>query len=135
MRSDKFVMLASTKKMKLRLKSKVRSALIALGFIAPLSLAIGAYYHRVSLRSREAELKIDLRTMRYAIDHCMLDKQQPPQSLQDLVDARYLRSMPVDPMTRKADWVPVIGEVEVSPNQKAVGLYDVHSNSKSYSTW
>ena len=78
---------------------------------------------------------VDLHMMRDAIDNYTLDKQQPPQSLQELVDERYLRSMPVDPMTRKADWVPVIGEVELSPNQKVVGLYDVHSNSKSYSTW
>ena len=121
--------------MKLRLKSRASLTLIVLGFVAPLSLAIWTYYPRASQRSREAELRVDLRTMRNAIDNCTLDKQQPPHSLQDLVDARYLRSIPVDPMTRKADWVPVIGEVELSPNQKAVGLYDVHSNSKSYSTW
>ncbi len=35
--------------------------------------------------------------MRQAIDNYTLDKQQAPQSLDDLVDAHYLREVPVDP--------------------------------------
>jgi general secretion pathway protein G len=37
-------------------------------------------------REREATLKQDLRVMRQAIDQYTLDKQKPPQSLQDLMD-------------------------------------------------
>jgi general secretion pathway protein G len=80
-------------------------------------------------------LRTDLRIMRDAIDNYTLDKQEPPHSLQDLVDAGYVREIPVDPITYEADWVPVIGEIELSPNQKVVGLYEIHSNSKPYSTW
>jgi general secretion pathway protein G len=73
--------------------------------------------------------------MRDAVDHYTLDKQQAPQSLQDLVDAHYLRAIPVDPITHKADWVPVFGEIEMSPDKKVRGLCDVRSNSDSHSTW
>jgi len=121
--------------MKLRLKSRTSLALVILGFVVLVLFLIVPREPRTSQRTRETVLRTDLRAMRDAIDHYTLDKQQPPQSLQDLVDARYLRSIPIDPITLKPDWVPGIGEVELSPNQKAIGLYDIHSNSKSYSTW
>jgi general secretion pathway protein G len=85
--------------------------------------------------------------MRDAIDNYTTDKQGRPKSLQDLVDAGYLRTIPVDPMTGKTDWVPdfegpVLGNPVVSPDVKAQGLYDVHSNSSrvategsQYKTW
>ena len=61
---------------------------------------------RVSQREREAILRTDLRTIRDAIDNYTLDKQERPKSLQDLVDAGYLPTIPVDPTTGKMDWVP-----------------------------
>ncbi|PMU83580.1 hypothetical protein C1Y30_31215, partial [Pseudomonas sp. GW704-F3] len=51
-------------------------------------------YDKVVKHAREAVLKQDLQTMRQAIDNYTLDKQQAPQSLEDLVDARYLREIP-----------------------------------------
>src|ERR1700740_3528708 len=117
------------------LKSRTTLALVILGFVVLLLFLIGSREPRMPQRTREAVLRTDLQRMRDAIGNYTLDKQQPAHSLQDLVDARYLRSIPIDPTTHKADWVPVIGEVEISPNKKAIGLYDVHSNSKSYSTW
>jgi general secretion pathway protein G len=79
-------------------------------------------------------LRTDLRTMRHAIDNYALDKQEPPHSLQDLVDAGYLRALPVDPITLKPDWVPVLEDPIVSPDLKAQGLYDVHSSSSRVAT-
>ena len=67
--------------------------------------------------------------MRDAIDKYTLDKQQPPLTLRDLVNAGYIREIPVDPITHEADWVPVFGDVTLSPDRKAAGLYDVHSSS------
>jgi hypothetical protein len=107
--------------MKLRLKSKVRLALIAFGFIALVFLAIGRTEIPVSLRSREAVLKSDLRILREAIDKYTLDKQQQAQSLQDLVDSHYIREIPRDPITNKADWVSVFGGATLSPNLKVQG--------------
>ena len=80
--------------------------------------------------------------MREAIDNYTLDKQQAPQSLQDLVDAGYLRQVPVDPVNRQNDWVPHYGDMVLSTDQTSTGIDDVHSgsdqvssNGTAYSTW
>src|SRR3974377_471934 len=52
-------------------------------------------YDKVVWHARETALKQDLQTMRQAIDNYTLDKQQAPQSLDDLVQAHYLREVPV----------------------------------------
>lgn len=119
--------------MKLRLKFGESLALIALGLIALIFLA-QRRFDPPFRHSREAVLKTDLRTIRDAIDSYTLDQKKAPLSLQDLVDAGYLRSIPVDPITHKPDWVPEIGlptlgDSVLSPDLKAQGLVDVHSNS------
>jgi hypothetical protein len=58
---------------------------------AILLLANGNVCRRTILRTRESVLKKDLATMREAIDDYTADKKRPPESLQALVDERYLR--------------------------------------------
>jgi general secretion pathway protein G len=107
-----------------------------------LSIAAGRYEQSV-LRAREAALKQDLAVMRRAIEQYTLDKQQPPQSLEDLVTAGYLREIPVDPITRRKDWQVVQDNFVLSPEQTAYGITDVHSASDQispfektpYSSW
>jgi general secretion pathway protein G len=85
-------------------------------------------------KARESTLKHDLQIMREAIDNYTLDKQRLPQSLQNLVDAGYLRELPIDPITFKRDWVPQIGDPPLNPKETAHGLYDVHSKSAKVSS-
>jgi len=100
-------------------------------------------YRTAIQRSREAVLKDDLYTLRSMIDEYTVDKQKPPDSLQDLVDAGYLHAIPVDPITGANDsWEPDIEQVPVPPDQNATGVVDVHSGSTaealdgtSYNTW
>lgn len=66
--------------------------------------------------------------MRDAIDNYTLGKKQAPQSLQDLVNGHYLKQIPIDPFTRKKDWVPQFDDV-LTENQAGNGIVDVHSNS------
>lgn len=78
-------------------------------------------------RLAEAALKIELRSMRDAIDQYYADRQHYPERLADLVAAGYLRVLPVDPMTRRSDtWVVVH---EQAPTGLAPGIIDVHSGS------
>ena len=86
-------------------------------------------YDHVVRRSQEAVLTTDLRTIRDAIDNYTLDKQAAPQSVDDLQQAGYLRSVPIDPMTKAKDWVPQFDSVVLSPDQTTTGMVDVHSNS------
>jgi general secretion pathway protein G len=86
-------------------------------------------YSKSVQRAREATLKQDLWVMRQAIDNYTMDKQAAPQSLEDLVQAGYLRKVPVDQITGAADWVPQYDSVVLSPDQSSTGMVDVHSNS------
>jgi len=104
-------------------------------------IAAGMYQKSI-LHARESVLRQDLQTMRQAIDNYTLDKQQAPQSLDDLVDAHYLREVPVDPITRQKDWVAHFGDTVLTPEQNGTGIDDVHSssdqvgtNGQPYSTW
>jgi general secretion pathway protein G len=90
-------------------------------------------YDKSVQRAREATLKQDLWVMRQAIDNYTLDKQAAPQSLEDLVQAGYLRKVPVDQVTGAADWVPQFDSVVLSPDQTSTGMVDVHSGSSRVS--
>jgi len=113
--------------------------------MAIISILIGTaalIYDKVIRRARESVLKQDLQTMRQAIDHYTLDKQEAPQALQDLVDAHYLREVPVDPICHTNDWEVHIGDTVLSPDQTSTGVDDVHSGCQqnaldgtSYTTW
>jgi len=96
------------------------------------------------VHAREAVLKEDLYTLRKLIDEYTLDKEKPPTSLNDLVDAGYLRGgIPVDPFTGSSDtWQTDTEEVPTSPSQSADGIVNVHSGSDgtaldgtAYSSW
>jgi general secretion pathway protein G len=98
-----------------------------------IGMAVGMY--QTSLKhARETVLRKDLQTMREAIDNYTLDKQQAPQSLQDLVDAHYLRNIPNDPMTNSPDWVVHTSDTVISADQTGTGIDDVHSGSEAAST-
>ena len=106
-----------------------------------IGIASGMYIKSVQ-HAREAALHSDLRTMRDAIDNYTMDKQQAPQSLEDLVEGHYLREVPTDPITRQKDWVLHFGDTVLTPEQSTVGLDDVHagtdqmsSEGTAYSTW
>jgi general secretion pathway protein G len=95
---------------------------------------LGPHEPRMPQRALETALRTDLQTMRYAIDSYTLNAQRPPTSLQDLVDAGYIRQIPIDPITRKADWATVVETVEVEPSRLIFGVVDIHSHSSKVST-
>jgi general secretion pathway protein G len=80
--------------------------------------------------AREAALKDDLYTLRKLIDDYTLDKQKAPESLDDLVEAGYLRVIPVDPFTgSNQTWRTDVEDVPIGGGQAASGIVDVHSGS------
>ncbi len=108
-------------------------------------ISLAAPIYRTSLiRSKEAVLRDDLFTLRSLIDQYTLDKQEAPQSLQDLAQAGYIRDLPVDPFTNSnATWEEVYDDSSVlAPDQLQGGITDVHSGSnltsltgEPYNTW
>jgi general secretion pathway protein G len=86
-------------------------------------------------QAREAVLKEDLHVLRTAIDSYTADKQKAPQSLDDLIQDGYLKSIPEDPMTHSKDtWVTNTSDTLSSVDQTDPGIDDIHSGSQDTGT-
>ena len=102
-----------------------------------LSIAVPRYFGHVD-KARESVLRQDLAQMRDAIDKHYSDLGRYPDSLAELVAKKYLRKVPVDPITDRADtWIVV--PAEKVENGK---LFDVRSGAagnardgSDYGTW
>ena len=90
-------------------------------------------YQRTIMATREAVLRDDLNKMRSLLDQYAADKQKLPQSLDDLVTARYMRELPVDPITGQKDWNVTTGE-DASSSSSEQGVTNVHSSSPDTSS-
>ena len=90
-------------------------------------------YKVAIIQSKEAVLREDLYRFRDLIDQYYADKGHYPESLETLVTEGYMRKLPVDPMTRQADWEMVPAEVDPDNPQETPGVYDVHSASTDLS--
>jgi general secretion pathway protein G len=100
--------------------------LVTLSIIALLvSIAAPHYAGRIN-KAEEAVLKENLTLMRDALDKYYADAGQYPNSLEDLVTKRYLRKVPVDPLTQSSSsWVVV------PPADPQLGrVYDIKSGAK-----
>jgi general secretion pathway protein G len=127
-----------------RLGFTLLELMIVLTLILIMASMAAPTYHTAVVRAREAVLRDDLFTMRKLIDEYTLDKQKPPSSLDDLVEAGYLRGgVPVDPFTgSNQTWQVDIEEVPMGSDQVTPGIVDVHSGSNEmsldgtpYSSW
>ena len=112
--------------------------LVVMAIIAVLlTLAVPRYFGSMD-KSKEAVLKEDLFQLRDAIGKYYGDKGKYPESLEALATEKYLRKVPVDPITESATtWVVVAPE---DPQKGAV--YDVKSGAQGkasdgsvYSEW
>jgi general secretion pathway protein G len=92
------------------------------------SMAIPIYQKSIT-RAKETVLENNLFTLRQVIDNYTYDKEKAPSNLQDLVTEGYLRAIPVDPMTGKAEWQTVMEDASQALNQADPGIFDVHSLS------
>ena len=106
------------------------------------AIAVPKYVQAVN-KAKEAALKEDLHTMRGAIDSFTVDKEKAPQGLDDLVQAGYLKTIPVDPITSRADtWIVGQSQDLTTIQETQGGIDDVHSGSQgissegtTYNTW
>ena len=97
--------------------------LVVMAIIATLLSIVSPRYFNSIEKAKEAVLKQELNIMRDAIDQFHSDMGGYPITLEELVERRYLRSIPIDPMTESnTTWI-VIEPV----NDEEEGVYDVHS--------
>ena len=112
--------------------------LVVMAIIASLlSIAVPRYFNSLE-KSRETVLRSDLVQLRDSIDKYFGDLGKYPDTLDDLVTKKYLRSIPEDPITRSTTtWVVV------APDDGSTGqVFDVKSGAQgngldgtAYSDW
>ena len=90
-----------------------------------LSIAVPTYERSVR-QARETVLHENLWQMRRAIDQFTADKGKLPQSVDDLVQSKYLREKPVDPILEKDEWKEIQGD-DINSQDAGQGLKDVQS--------
>ena len=100
--------------------------LVVLAIIATLLSLVAPRYFQTLDRSRETVLRHDLTVMRDAIDKYYSDTGVYPDTLDDLVERRYLRAVPVDPTT--GSWETWLLIPPADP-QALGNVYDVRSGS------
>ncbi len=111
--------------------------MIVLVVIAVLaSIVVPKYLDRID-DANETVLKQDLAGMRTAIDQFYRDKGKYPDALNDLVSERYIRSVPVDPITKSATTWKLVPSKSSDKN-----IFDVKSGAvgkskdgSEYATW
>lgn len=102
-----------------------------------LTVAVPRYFGSVD-RARDSVLRENLATLRESLDKYYADNGKYPAVLDDLVSRRYLRKIPVDPVTGSAEtW-----EAIPPPEGGEGGVFDVRSGAKGkardgteYATW
>jgi len=90
-----------------------------------LTIAVPRYFHSTD-KAKEAVLREDLTQMRIAIDQYHADRGKYPDSLEDLVEKKYLRRIPPDPVTESTTtWIVV-----PPSDPGSSGVYDVKSGAQ-----
>ena len=105
---------------------------------------IGMVQYRTGVRrAQEAVLRENLFRLRDSIDQFYADKQQHPETLEDLVAGGYVRTIPKDPFTGSSEtWQMIQAEPDPANPATQLGIYDVKSASdrtaldgSKYSEW
>jgi general secretion pathway protein G len=101
--------------------------LVVLAIVSLMVAVVAPRYVERLEDAREAALRENLKVMRVAIDRFQADTGRFPKDLDELVERRYLNTVPVDPVTERQDsWIEVAAnEIEAG----ASGLSDVRSGA------
>lgn len=99
--------------------------LVVLVIIASLLSVVMPKYIRSLDKANDSALRSDLSALRMSIDRFYADKGYYPKNLNDLKTEKYLRQIPVDPITQQANWQLIY--ITVDDEQV---IYDVKSNAK-----
>jgi general secretion pathway protein G len=93
----------NVKKFSFKLGFTLVEMLVVLAILALLlTLAAPKYFSSID-RAKDATLKQDLNTLRESIDKYYADNGRYPTSLKDLVEKKYIRDLPLDPITNSTE--------------------------------
>ena len=114
--------------------------MVIITILAGIGLAV---YGNSVQTAKEATLRHNLHGMREAIDQFYADKNHYPPSLESLVEDKYIREVPVDPITRSTEtWQTTLADPEPGNPSAESGIYNVKSGAEGtaldgtpYSEW
>jgi type II secretory pathway pseudopilin PulG len=86
-------------------------------------------YHRAIQTAKEKVLQENLWQIRKSIDQYAADKGKYPKSVVDLVQDKYLRERPIDPITDEDKWDEIMDKDPNSPDSED-GLMNVKSTAE-----
>ena len=100
--------------------------MVVMAIIGTLLAIVAPRYFGSVEHARETALKQDLAVMREAIGQFHGDLGRYPDNLNELVAKRYLKRIPVDPITERSDtWLAV-----AHPDPNVTGMYDITSGAE-----
>lgn len=105
--------------------------LVVLTLIAVLASLVAPVVSGSIVRAKESTLKENLLILRKAIDDYYADNARYPESLDVLVDKRYIRKIPVDPFTERSDTWDAVRDDNAEAEQ--AGIIDIHSGADGQS--
>ncbi len=102
-----------------------------------ISIAVPRYFHSIE-KAKEATLKQTLSVMRVAIDKFYGDNERYPSTIDELVSKKYIRAVPVDPLTESSEtWITQPPSIDIPG-----ALFDIRSGAPGnaqdgtiYSEW
>lgn len=98
--------------------------LVVLAIVATLLTLVARYFGQAD-KAKETVLHQNLAAMRDSIDRFRADQGRYPQTLDELVQKRYLREIPMDPVAQsRTTWTTQ------PPADGTPGVYNVHSGAK-----
>jgi general secretion pathway protein G len=103
--------------------------MIVMSVIGILASISAPNYRWGLIKARESVLREDLYTFRSTIDQFYADQGKFPNSLDELVEKKYLRDLPKDPFTGNKDWITVAPAPLADGGKVEGSVYDVHSAS------
>ena len=104
--------------------------LVVVAIIGILATVAVGQYQRSIIKAREAVLKENLFTTRTSINLYFADKGRYPYDLNSLVEDRYLRSVPYDPITESNDtWITEFADLDDADISTEPGVADLHSGA------
>ena len=95
------------------------------------AIAVPVYQAQI-LTSKEAVLKHNLVTIRDRLDQFKADRGVYPYTLEELVEAGYLREIPEDPMSRSTEWELIYEDFDPDEPDAELGVFDVRSLSPDF---
>lgn len=90
-----------------------------------ITVAAPRYFNGVE-RAKESALKQTLTVVRDAIDKFHADNARYPESLEELAERKYIRTVPQDPITESSETWQIVAPEEDMPGE----LYDLHSGAE-----